>query len=126
MRSYDKEFISVAEELVKKSTMHHKLAAVITNKKRIVSVGINRFLGLNSYIGMSDKWSIHAECDALRKALAYIHDNPNVSLTMYVARKNKKLAKPCPNCLKLITPYIDRIVYTDGGKIVEEFTTVEE
>ena len=126
MRNYDNQFIAVAEALAIKSTMHYKLAAVICNKKRVISVGYNRFLGLNSNIGLSDKWSIHAECDALRKALNYIHDYPNAQLTIYVARKGKKNARPCTNCMKLLMPYIDRFVYTDGGNITEEFSVDED
>lgn len=121
MRTYDKRFIQLAESLAKKSRMHHKIGAVITSKKQVISVGYNRFLGLNSNIGFSDKWSIHAETDALRKALSFIHDNPKVSLTIYIARRGQRLAKPCENCISLISPYIDRFVYTDNGNIVEEF-----
>jgi deoxycytidylate deaminase len=121
VRNYDKGFVELAEALACKSHMRHKVGAVITNKKRVISVGYNRFLGLNSNIGMSDRWSIHAECDALRKALSYIHDYTNVKLTVYVARRGKGLARPCNNCMKLLMPHIDRFVYTDGGEITEEF-----
>jgi deoxycytidylate deaminase len=125
LRSYDRDFIELAEALAKKSKMHHKMGAVITDKKRIVSVGYNRFSGLDSNIGMSDKWSLHAEADALRKSISYIHNNPNARLTVYVARKKKSLAKPCINCIRLLTPYIDRFVYTDSGSITEEFNSGE-
>lgn len=125
MRSYDQSFIDIAQSLVKKSLMHYKLAAVIAHKKRVIAVGYNRYLGLNSDVSMSDKWSLHAEAQALKRALDFIHDNPDAKLTVYVARKNKRLAKPCVNCIKLLMPYVDRFVYTDGGSITEDFAIDE-
>ena len=125
MRNYDNYFIALAESLASKSTMHYKMAAVITDKKRVISVGYNRFLGLNSNIGLSDKWSLHAECDALRKALSYIHDYPNAKLTVYVARRGRKNARPCVNCMRILLPYIERFVFTDKGSITEEFSIEE-
>ena len=121
MRNYDNEFIKMAEQISKKSTMHYHLGTLIVSKKYIISFGFNRFSGLNSYHIFGNKWSIHAEADALRKALPYIHDNPTAKLTAYVARTGKKNARPCSNCMKLLSPYIDRFVYTIGGEIVEEF-----
>lgn len=125
MRSCDQDFIDVAESLAHKSQMHYKLAAVITHRKRVISVGYNRYLGLNSDVGMSDKWSIHAEADALRKAIDYVHDNPTAKLTIYIARRGKKNAKPCLNCLKLLMPYINRFVYTQAGEVTEDFAVTE-
>lgn len=126
MRSCDKEFITIAESLAHKSQMHYKLAAVIVHRKRVVAVGYNRYLGLNSNIGLSDKWSIHAEADALRKAIDYVHNNPTCKLTIYVARRGQKNAKPCENCIRILIPYIDRFVYTQGGEIIEEFAVAED
>lgn len=125
MRSCDIEFIRLAEFMAQKSQMHYKLAAVIVHRKRVISVGYNRYLGLNSNVGMSDKWSIHAEADSLRRAINYVHNHPTAKLTIYIARRGNKNAKPCINCLKLLMPYINRFVYTQAGEVTEDFAVTE-
>lgn len=117
-------FLKIAERIASKSDMRHKLAAIVVHKNTVLSVGYNRQMGteldrkpigvLSSHGG---NYSIHAEIDALNKALK-VYPEARVwgnKLVLYVARKGWKLAYPCEDCLKMLKRYgISEIYFTNG------------
>lgn len=107
----------MAETESKKSACHHKLGAVLVRNKEIISTGYNKALSMDKVLtryGMF--YSMHAEMDAVRK----VFEVPSGS-TIYVARKDFKMSRPCVNCLKVLkNAGIYRIVYSTGEGVALE------
>jgi len=120
MRNIDKVYIKDAEDLANTSQCHYKLGAVLVVDKRPVSSGYNKSLSLDKVLtryGML--YTLHAEMDAIRK----VYDIP-YGATLYVARRDFKMARPCKDCMKIIKKTrITRIVYSTGDGIAEEKLT---
>lgn len=101
-----------------------KLAAAITYKKQILTVGINSMKShpLQTEYGKNvDSIYLHAEIDAIRKALKIMPEEYLLKCDMYILRIKKDydhnwirgLARPCCGCMKAIKDYgIKRVYYT--------------
>lgn len=130
MRNKDDYYLSMAYTISKNSDMHHKIGAVVVSNKKVISKGFNRWAGSNVspanciYDGCHIRWSIHAEVEALRRVHPSSIDG---NLTLYVARRpsghnSKKkhynygpyrMAKPCNDCMKVLTSRnVSRVVFT--------------
>lgn len=115
----DKRFINLAEQVARLGgDMRYKLAAIITYKKTILAIGNNRWTGLEPFNTVSGPiYSFHAEMDALRKVLKvypeFAQPENYGKLTLYVARKHFRMAKPCDKCeITLKKSPIGEIVYS--------------
>jgi len=96
-----------------KSNMQHKHACVITFHNKIISIGYNRYnlnykdiYSSNKYEYKHNKYSIHAEKDAIMK----IKDkNILKNCKIYIIRINNNLSiindYPCEMCYKLLNKY---------------------
>ena len=119
MNSKQKTILDKTVEYAKgNSTQLPQMAATIVIKNEIVSVGFNQkrthpFQKLMS--GDENKIHIHAEMDALNKALKVIKREDLKKATMFVARvlKNgcKAKAKPCMYCAKALERFNLSAVY---------------
>jgi len=123
VRQSNYHFLKIAERVASKSSMRHKLAALIVHKNNILSVGYNRQMGTildKKPIGVlcsGGAYSIHAELDALNKAFKVYPEHRiwGNKLTLYVARKGWKLAMPCEDCQKMLKRYgIEEVYFTNG------------
>lgn len=96
-----------------KSNMHHKHGCVITYRNKIIAEGFNRYnlnlkniYNCNNNCYQRDKYSIHAEKDAIMKI-----KNKNIlkDCTIYIIRiKNLNEIEPgipCNMCSKLLEKY---------------------
>ena len=106
--------IKLAQKLSEKSTMKYQLGVVIFNKSRIINTGYNRWLVVGRPTKSHNHTSIHAELDAIvgcsRQELW--------GSSIFVFRKNFRLAKPCKSCMKVIEAVgIKTVFYTDDNKI---------
>lgn len=91
--------IDLAKKLALKSTMKHKIGAVIYNKKKIIGVGYNRWLIIGNYnCNKYNRHSIHAEIDAMLGC----DKRELYGSSIYIYRKNGRLAKPCNVCMEHI------------------------
>ena len=77
--------------------MKHKIGAVIYNKKKIIGVGYNRWLIIGNY-NKHSRHSIHAEIDAMLGC----DKRELYGSSIYIYRKNGRLAKPCNVCMEHI------------------------
>src|ERR1035438_3164570 len=98
-------FLKIAERISEKSDMKQKIAALVVCKNTVLSVGYNRHRGMEldmaptGMVYSGGGYSIHAEIDALNKAFkVYPEMRVDAKLTLYVARKGWRLAKPCDEC----------------------------
>jgi len=105
----------------------YKLASAVVYKKTVISIGLNQMKThpLQSEFGTNeDSIYLHAEIDAIRKALQIIDKDQLKLCDMYVARVKKPypetdfyitgLSKPCPGCLKAIKSFgIKNVYYTE-------------
>ena len=94
------KFIDVAIKEANKSTMFHKHACVIVNKKKIVACA----------------YSIHAETNAINQLKKYTQKEIK-DCAMYVVRigpnMTMKYSKPCTNCMRTInTLGISKVYYS--------------
>jgi deoxycytidylate deaminase len=114
-----KKYFDLAKKLSFKSQYHHKIAAVVVKKGRILGVGVNN--PYKTHTKSTNPWrTIHAELDA-------ILDSPKEELkgsSIYVYRehKNGNLAssKPCEHCAALIAKVgIIKVYYTDNNEYKE-------
>ena len=102
-------FIDVAIKEANKSTMLHKHACVIVNKKKIVACAHNVYLNSTAY-------SIHAETNAINQLKKYTQKDIK-HCAMYVVRigpnMTMKYSKPCTNCMRTInTLGISKVYYS--------------
>lgn len=126
----------VAEDI--EPVRNAQLAAMIVYKGRIISVGYNQ----KKSHPMAAKFSknpdaifLHAEVDAVIKALKKISEAELKRATLIVARvktdeKGKVvfgIAKPCPGCTKCIENYgIKTVIYTENSTPNEIIYTTKE
>jgi len=105
----DPSMLLAARE-AEKSPLRFKLGAIIRDGKRIVSKAFNINKTHTKY-GCGRFNTLHAEANAIYKAVRQGYDL-NGSI-LYVYRYNGLLAKPCPDCQKLIRQYgIAKVVYS--------------
>lgn len=106
------EVKQLAEKQALKSTMKHKIGAVIYNKKGIINSGYNRWLvvGGNFKNYCKSRYSIHSEQDALLGCdLRELWGS-----SIYVYRENGNLAKPCKHCESLLLSHGIKNIYWSG------------
>lgn len=118
MRVYDRKFLNLAEQQACRSDMKHKIGSVlVVNKKTVLNKGYNRWTGYNPIkYSLLGRGSLHAEIDTIKDFVCY-----KGHLTLYVAREDYKISKPCEHCLAIIKKTnIKRIVYTVNNNIFEE------
>lgn len=104
--------MKLAEKQALKSTMKHKIGAVIYNKKGIINSGYNRWLvvGGNFKNYCKSRYSIHSEQDALLGCdLRELWGS-----SIYVYRENGNLAKPCKHCESLLLSHGIKNIYWSG------------
>lgn len=108
-----------------------RIAACITYKSEIISVGINQLKSHPFQAKFSrheESIFLHAETDAIKNALKHIDVDQLSKCTLYVCRvkydeqKSKKvqmrgMCKPCEGCQRAIATFnINKVVYTcDDG-----------
>jgi len=102
----DYELENILYHSINKSIMNNKYACAIVYKNKIISIGINKYKIFNINENYeSNKYSIHAEKDAIRKV-----KNKNILqyCKIYIVRlKNNKLEQgiPCQMCYDLLNKY---------------------
>lgn len=127
---------AIAEDI--EPVRNAQLAAMIFYKGRIISIGYNQ----KKSHPMAAKFSknpdaifLHAEVDAVIKALKKLSEAELKRATLIVARvktdENGKLvfgmAKPCPGCSKCIAAYgIRKVIYTENSTVEELMYSVKE
>jgi deoxycytidylate deaminase len=121
------KFVALAQKIAEKSLHQFRIAAVIVQGNRILSIGINSYKThpqqINPYTKKTGD-SIHAELDALLSSRTDIS-----GATIYVVRikRNRSLglARPCSRCQYLLSAAgIKKVVFTtDSGEILEETIT---
>ena len=118
--------ISKVAEAADHIGLRAKLAAAIVIKNEIISIGLNRKKThpFQVQFQANDKQIyLHAETDAINRALKHISKEELCKATLYVARvkyadnKSKKIiwaeSKPCIGCQKAIKLYgISNVVHT--------------
>jgi deoxycytidylate deaminase len=119
-------FLTKAAEATDHIGIRAKLAAAIVIKNEIISIGFNRRKShpFQAQYQTNDKQIyLHAETDAINRALKYISKEDLKKATLYVARvkyrdnKSKRAiwaeSKPCIGCQKAISSYgIRSVVHT--------------
>jgi len=94
----DNIFVATVKASARSSMKYHIGACIFKNNK-IISTGFNKSLhcGNTKYLP-KHRWSIHAEIDALMglpKELTY-------GASIFIYRRDNRLAKPCSKCQKAI------------------------
>jgi deoxycytidylate deaminase len=93
-------------------------AAIYDKKGRLISVGWNKPKTHPKYGSFIYK-TIHAEGDALIKALKTRQSLKGAYIVVYRKRGNR--AKPCPCCEAMLREAgIEKVYYTDGPNTVKE------
>lgn len=126
------DFLSKAAEAADHVGIRAKLAAAIVIRNEIIAIGFNRKKThpFQAQFQTNDKQIyLHAETDAINRALKYISKDELRKATLYVARvkykdnRNKKAiwaeSMPCIGCQKAISSYgIKNVIHTcnDGYK----------
>ena len=108
---YDTQhFIDIAKNCAMKSNMSHKHGCVIVYRNTVLSSGYNY------YINFANKYSVHAELDAIHKVKNKYKVLPHCEL--YVVRISNlsnntelKCSKPCEMCSNIIKKYNIKEVY---------------
>jgi tRNA(Arg) A34 adenosine deaminase TadA len=120
------DFLAKAAEAADHGDIRAKLAAAIVISNEIISIGFNRkkthpFQA--QFKDVEQKDFLHAETDAINRALKYVSKDELRKATLYISRvkyisnKNHKIvlaeSKPCKGCQKAIISYnIKRVVHT--------------
>ena len=105
----------LAKRESEKSTSRFAMGAVITKGKRVLGRGFNskRF---HQTLGSGLYSCFHAESSAIHDA---IRCRPVQSLrrsTILIYRRGNNLAKPCPDCQKLLKKFgIRKVIYSSKG-----------
>lgn len=119
-------FLTKAAEAADHVGIRAKLAAAVVIKNEIIAIGFNRRKShpfQAQYQSNEKQIYLHAENDAINRALKYISKEDLKKATLYVARvkyrdnKTKKAiwaeSKPCFGCQKAIHSYgIKTVVHT--------------
>ena len=101
-----------------------RMAAIIAHRGRIVSIGFNRKKShplQAKYAKHPECQFLHAEIDAIRKALKKFSPEEISNFTMFVARVRKDdlpaLAAPCYGCSNALKDFgIKEVYYTKDVK----------
>ena len=124
-------FLSKAAEAADPSGIRAKLASAVVIRNEIVAIGFNRRKShpFQVQFQTNDKQIyLHAETDAINRALKYVSKEELKKATLYVARvkyldnKTKKAvwaeSKPCIGCQRAILSYgISNVIHTcDDGE----------
>ena len=107
----NENYLKIAAQIAKKSTMTQKHGCVIVHKKTIIATGYNTMSSMCTH-------SVHAEINAINKV-----KNKHYLLKdcdLYIVRIGPdsldnvlKYSKPCPNCTRCILHYkIRRVFYS--------------
>ncbi|SVE26487.1 uncharacterized protein METZ01_LOCUS479341 [marine metagenome] len=101
-----------------------KLACAIVYRKTIITIGTNSYKThpiMSEYGVNEDSIYLHAEIDAINKALKLISKKQLAQCDLYILRVKREqgvesawirgLAKPCSGCMKAIKQYKIRKVY---------------
>ena len=100
----------LAAREAEKSPLRFKLGAVIRDGKTIVSKAYNIDKTHTKY-GCGRFNTLHAEANAIYKAVRTGYELTGT--TLYVYRYNGLLAKPCPDCQRLIRKFgIAKVIYS--------------
>lgn len=119
-------FLTKAAEAADHVGIRAKLAAAVVIKNEIIAIGFNRKKThpFQVQYQTNDKQIyLHAETDAINRALKYVNASELKKATLYVARvkyidnKSKKAiwaeSKPCIGCQKAIKQYeIKNVIHT--------------
>ena len=134
LRKRDQKILAIlskAAEAADHVGIRAKLAAAIVIKNEIVAIGFNRRKShpFQVQFQTNDKQIyLHAETDAINRALKYVSKEELKKATLYVARvkyldnKTKKVvwaeSKPCIGCQRAILSYgISNVIHTcDDGE----------
>ena len=134
LRKRDQKMLAIlskAAEAADHVGIRAKLAAAIVIKNEIISIGFNRKKThpFQRQFQTNDKQIyLHAETDAINRALKYVSKEELKKATLYVARvkyldnKTKKVvwaeSKPCIGCQRAILSYgISNVIHTcDDGE----------
>lgn len=126
----DVNFISELSKFVKKNKIDnmYTVGAILTNRKDILSYGLNDYNKTNPHTPQNSTYVIptHAEVNCLSRYISkrkYLNDN----MTLYIVgvTKSKELnytisSRPCSSCLEYISIHgLKRIVYVRNvdGKV---------
>lgn len=120
------DFLSKAAEAADHGTIRAKLAAAVVIRNEIVAVGFNRrkthpFQA--QFKDSEEKNFLHAETDAINRALKYISKDELRKATLYIARVKFKdnrskhaiwaESRPCLGCQRAIDSYgIKTVIHT--------------
>ena len=120
--------LRIATKKAAKSEFYRaRMGAVVANKSRVLSTGINEVRYYRS-CPTPRKWedSLHAEQSAILKLLNSNRQHELIGATVFISRISRSgtpmLAKPCEYCQELIKAVgIKRVVYTteDGVESYE-------
>lgn len=122
----NEKYLTLLMKVAETSKHRAKLAAAIVLKNEIISIGVNSLKThpLQAKFGR-DIYSvhIHAEIDAIVKALRLLKPSDLKKATLYVARiKHDRagnlipgLAKPCTGCMQAITSFgIKKVIWSNN------------
>jgi deoxycytidylate deaminase len=107
--------MEIAKNEALKSTMNNKHGAVIFKGRELISIGYNQNFNREIY---KNKYSIHAEIDALMKAIKAKKDIRGATMIVVrIAWKHNNsfiMSKPCDDCANaIIKNEIGTVFYTD-------------
>lgn len=107
MNRHEKRLIH-ARFVAEKSTVKFQHSATIYLGNQIIAIGVNQLKShpLQARFGKNaDSIYLHAEIDAIRNALKVVPMHELHNVTMYVARADGKLSKPCKGCQRAIVHF---------------------
>ena len=116
-------FIKLAEKHQLRSDFRQKLVAIIFNKNRVISIGVNT--STKSYPWLKKYFlhgTLHAEIASL---VSILHRDNNSNFNMFVFRKSLhnnllRNAKPCPMCVQTLynTGWFKNIFWTTDDETI--------
>jgi len=100
------------------SEMKFKVGAAIEKNETILSVGYNTRISDNI---LKDRFSLHAECMAILRALKKYGRKKVEGSTIYIIRYKKDgsfgNSKPCPVCQTILKKFNMKTIYVQNGII---------
>lgn len=125
MSSRNERYLRTLRQIAETSNERAKLAAAVVVDNEIVGLGVNR-MKTHPMQAMFRKNNhaiyIHAEIDAIAKAVKALRTKDLSRATLYIARvkKDRKdnwvdgLAKPCKGCMQAIASFgIKKVIWTE-------------
>jgi len=104
--------MSIAVEESHKSPQTHKLGAALFRRAKFLSKGYNCYKSHPEFGARNDWGFLHAEMHALYNALKKGIDVRGA--TLFVFRKNARIAKPCAHCQRILRRYgVREVIYSD-------------